>query len=43
MTPLGLTAIPPEHLGLIGGLDPSVRAGVDVRSDALFVRHVLRC
>lgn len=36
-------AVPPEHLGLIGGLDPPERAGVDARSEALFSRHVLRC
>ena len=40
---LGLTALPPEHLGLVGGLNSPERAGVDVRSDSLFVRHVLRC
>lgn len=36
-------AVAPEHLGLLGGLDPPERAGVDARSDALFSRHVLRC
>jgi len=36
-------AIPPEHLGLLCGLDPPERAGVDARSEALFARHVLRC
>ena len=40
---LGLTALSPEHLGLLGGLDPSERAGVDPRFDSLFMRHVLRC
>ncbi len=34
---------PIEHLGLLGGLDPPERAGVDTRYQALFVRHVLRC
>jgi hypothetical protein len=36
-------AVPPEHLGLIGGLDPPERAGVDCKSEALFARHVMRC
>jgi hypothetical protein len=36
-------AIPFEHLGLLGGLDPPERAGVDTRSEALFSRHVMRC
>jgi hypothetical protein len=40
---LGLAGIPPEHLGLIGGLDPPERAGVDTRSAVLLDRHVLRC
>jgi hypothetical protein len=40
---LGLTALPPEHLGLLGGLDSPERAGVDPRFDSLFMRHVLRC
>jgi hypothetical protein len=40
---LGLTALPIEHLGLLGGLDPPERAGVDPRFDSLFMRHVLRC
>jgi hypothetical protein len=43
LTLLGLTDIPPEHLGLLGGLDPPERAGVDMRTDSLFIRHVLRC
>jgi hypothetical protein len=38
---LGLTALPPEHLGLL--VEPSGRAGVDVRSEVLDSRHVLRC
>src|SRR5438132_5514572 len=33
---LALAAVPPEHLGLVGGLDPPERAGVDARSEALF-------
>jgi len=40
---LGLTALPLEHLGLLGGLNPAERAGVDTRSESLFARHVLRC
>ncbi|MCE9563438.1 MAG: hypothetical protein K8U57_15470 [Planctomycetes bacterium] len=36
------TAVPLEHLGLLGGLDPPERAGVDTRSEALFSRHVMR-
>jgi hypothetical protein len=40
---LGLTALPVEHLALVGGLDPPERAGEDVRTDSLFLRHVLRC
>ena len=40
---LRLTALPPEHLGLLGGLRPPERAGVDARSESLFSRHVLRC
>jgi hypothetical protein len=40
---LGLTALPPEHLGLLGGLESPERAGVDTRSAVLFTRHVLRC
>jgi hypothetical protein len=40
---LGLTALPPEHLVLLGGLDPPEWAGVDCRSESLFARHVLRC
>lgn len=36
-------AVPPEHFGLIGGLDPPERAGVDTLSEALFSRHVMRC
>ncbi|MBA4062324.1 MAG: hypothetical protein C0501_01195 [Isosphaera sp.] len=39
----GPAAVPPEHLGLVGGLGPPERAGVDARSEALFARHVLRC
>jgi hypothetical protein len=40
---LGRASLPVEHLGLLGGLDPPERAGVDTRYQALFVRHVLRC
>ena len=40
---LGLTALPLEHLGLLGGFDSRERAGVDPRFDSLFMRHVLRC
>jgi len=40
---IGLAALPPEHLGLLGGLDPPERAGVDARSNSLFLRHVMRC
>jgi len=40
---LGLADIPSEHIGLLGGLEPPERAGVDARSAALFSRHVLRC
>jgi hypothetical protein len=40
---VGLAAGSPEHLGLFRGLRPPERAGVDVRSAALFDRHVLRC
>jgi hypothetical protein len=40
---LGLSAIPPEHLGLVGALQAPRGPGVDVRSDSLFVRHTLRC
>jgi hypothetical protein len=40
---LGLTAVPPEHLGLPGRFHPPERAGVDSRFEALFSRHVLRC
>lgn len=40
---LGLTALPPEHLVLLLGLESPERAGVDTRSDCLFARHVLRC
>ena len=39
----GPAAVPPEPLGLVGGLGPPERAGVDARSEALFARHVLRC
>ena len=40
---VGLAGISPEHLGLLGGLEPPERAGVDTRSATLFDRHVLRC
>jgi hypothetical protein len=40
---LAPAAVAPEHLGLLGGLDPPERAGVDARSEALLARHVLRC
>ena len=40
---LGLTALPPEHLVLLAGLEPSGWAGVNTRSESLFARHVLRC
>jgi hypothetical protein len=40
---LGVVGISPEHLGLVGGLQPPERAGVDTRSAALFDRHVMRC
>jgi hypothetical protein len=40
---VGLRGTSPEHLGLLGGLDPPEGAGVDTRSAALFARHVLRC
>jgi hypothetical protein len=40
---LGIVDFTPEHLGLVGGLEPPERAGVDARSSALFDRHVLRC
>lgn len=40
---LGFTALPIEQLGLVGGLDPPERAGVDTRFESLFTRHVLRC
>jgi hypothetical protein len=33
----------PEHLGLVRGLSPTDRTGVDARSAALFDRHVMRC
>jgi hypothetical protein len=39
----GLAAVAPEHLGLLRGLDPPERAGVDALYEALFARHVLRC
>jgi hypothetical protein len=38
-----ISGFPPEHLGLLGGLGPPERAGVDTRSEALLSRHVLRC
>ena len=38
---LGLTTLPLEHLGLLGGLDPHEWTGVDTRSECLFVRHVI--
>ena len=38
-----LMALPPEHLGLLGDLDPPERAGVDTLSESLFTRHVVRC
>ncbi len=37
------TAIPFEHFGLIGGLDPPEGAGVDMLYEVLFARHVMRC
>jgi hypothetical protein len=37
------SAVTPEHAGLVSGLDPPERAGVDARSAALFDRHVMRC
>jgi hypothetical protein len=40
---LAVTAIPREHLRLLGGLDPPERAGVDALYESLFSRHVLRC
>ena len=40
---LGPVAVAPEHLGLLRGLDPPERAGVDARYESLFARHVLRC
>jgi hypothetical protein len=40
---LGPVAVAPEHLGLLRGLDPPERAGVDALHEALFARHVLRC
>jgi hypothetical protein len=40
---VGLADVSPEHLGLLAGLKPPERAGVDTRSEALFARHVLRC
>jgi hypothetical protein len=40
---LGPMAVAPEHLGLLRGLDPPERAGVDALHEALFARHVLRC
>ena len=33
---LGLTTLPLEHLGLLGGLDPHEWTGVDTRSECLF-------
>jgi len=40
---VGIVGFSPEHLGLVGGLLPPERAGVDTRSAALFERHVMRC
>jgi hypothetical protein len=40
---IGIVDISPEHRGLLGGLQPPERAGVDTRSAVLFERHVLRC
>lgn len=40
---LALGAGAPEHLGLVRGLHPPDRAGVDARSAALIDRHVMRC
>ena len=40
---IGLATIPLAHLGLLDGLKPPERAGVDTRSATLFLRHVLRC
>jgi hypothetical protein len=40
---VGLTALPPEHLGLVGGLALLDRTGVDTRSECLLARHVMRC
>jgi hypothetical protein len=40
---LAPAAVAPEHLGLLRGLDPPERAGVDALYEALFARHVLRC
>jgi hypothetical protein len=40
---VGIADVSPEHLGLLGGLQPPERAGVDTRSETLFSRHVLRC
>jgi hypothetical protein len=40
---LAVTAIPREHLRLLGGLDPPEGAGVDALYESLFSRHVLRC
>jgi hypothetical protein len=40
---LGIVDISPEHFGLLSGLLPPERAGVDTRSAALFERHVMRC
>lgn len=40
---IGFAAVAPEHLGLLGGLEPPERAGVDTRFTTLFEHHVLRC
>ncbi len=40
---LAIAAVAPEHLGLLGGLKPPERAGVDTRFTTLFEHHVLRC
>lgn len=40
---IGLSAVAPEHIGLVGGLEAPDRIGVDVRFTTLFEHHVLRC
>jgi len=42
-TLVGIAGFSLEHLGLVGGLQPPERAGVDTRSASLFDRHVMRC